>query len=149
MKIKSISLATLFRSVMLFTVALVIVGLSGTLVHRAEASRSAAAVMAGSFTGKTWQTTWTTTDGRIVSAPVEVRADTGTRNALDGSVEVNGPDGAMYGTLSSDGNTWTGTWWNPDHIHGTFTFTLRGNNNFSGSYTVTGTDGSFDWHGTR
>lgn len=149
MKIKSISLATLFRSVMCFTVALVIVGLSGTLVHRAEASRSAAPATAGSFTGKTWQTTWNTTDGRTVSAPVTVRADTRSRNALDGSVEVDGPDGAMYGTLSPDGKSWTGTWWNQDTIHGTFTFTLRDNNNFTGSYTVTSAAGSFDWHGTR
>ncbi len=42
-------------------------------------------------------------------------------------------------------------WWNPDGIHGTFTFTLKekDNKNFTGSYTQVGAPDSYDWHGKK
>lgn len=125
--------------------------LSAALSRGAHASAPAPAP-GPSFVG-TWPTTWTTTDGRTVSAPISVKVDTDDPNALDGVVEVKGPNGVMYGTLSSNGNarTWAGNWWNPDGVHGSFTFTLadKTSKNFTGSYRVAGSDKDYDWHSTR
>ena len=127
----------------LLVAALAVCVLSVTLSRGAHASSPAAAAPSSAFVG-TWPTTWTTTDGRIVSAPITVETDTGDANALDGVVEVKGANGVMYGTLSSDGKawTWSGNWWNPDGVHGGFTFTLadKASKNFTGSYRVAGSD---------
>lgn len=131
----------------LFTIALTMVVLSAAPIHSANATPPSP-VPASPFVG-TWQTTWKATDGRTPSAPVTIRADSSNPNALDGAVEVPGPNGTMYGTLSSDGKTWSGNWWNPDGIHGTFTFTLKDNKNFTGSYTQSGAPDSYDWHGNK
>jgi hypothetical protein len=78
-----------------------------------------------------------------------VKADSGDPNALDGVVIAKGVDGAMYGTLSNGGKTWSGTWWNNDGTHGTFTFTLKDNKKFEGSYTASGFTGDYFWNGTK
>src|SRR2546428_12305055 len=132
----------------LFTIALSVV-LSAVLIHSAKATPPVP-TFANPFVG-TWQTTWTATDGRTPSAPVTIKADASNPNSLDGAVEVPGPNGTMYGSLSSDGRTWSGNWWNPDGIHGTFTFTLKeqDNKNFTGSYTQVGAPDSYDWHGEK
>ena len=135
----------------LLVAALTVCVLSAALSRGAHAS-SPAAAPSSAFVG-TWPTTWTTTDGRTVSAPITVETDTGDANALDGVVEVNGANGVMYGTLSSDGkaSTWTGNWWNTDGVHGSFTFTLadKTGKNFTGSYRVAGSDKDYDWHSTK
>ena len=131
--------------------AFAVSALSVTLSRGAQAFAPAAAPASG-FVGS-WPTTWTTTDGRTVSAPILVKVDTDNPNALDGAVEVKGPNGVMYGTLSSDGkaSTWAGNWWDTDGVHGSFTFTLadRTSKNFTGSYRVAGSDKDYDWHSTR
>ena|SRR2546421_3035582 len=132
----------------LLVVTFVIVGLSSLQMLAAKASLPIAVPAATPFIG-TWQTTWTTTDKRTVTAPVTIKAETGNATSLDGTVEVSGPNGTMYGSLSADGKTWTGNWWNPDGVHGTFTFTLKDNKNFTGSYTQAGANDSFDWHGNK
>ena len=130
------------KLMILFATILMVAGLNHALAHRSPAAPPSA------FIG-TWQTTWKTTDGRTVSAPVTVRADTGNANGLDGMVEVTGPNGLMYGTLSADGKTWSGNWWNNDGIHGTFTFTLKDNKTFTGSYAQSGASGDYDGHGNK
>ena len=98
----------------------------------------------------TWQTKWKATDGREPSAPITIKSDTGNGSSLDGSVEVaNGANGGMYGTLSPDGKTWSGKWYNPDGIYGTFTFKMKNNETFEGSYTISGNSGSYYWNGSR
>lgn len=128
------------------TLALTTIGLTASIN---DSMNSAAAN--SPFVG-TWQTKWQrATDKTIATAPITVRTDSGKATDLDGTVEVPGANGAMFGSLSADGKTWSGNWWNPDGVRGTFTFTLRGvdGKSFSGSYTQVGADGKFDWSGTR
>jgi len=108
----------------------------------------AVAPAASEFIG-TWQTTWKNPDGTMGSAPVTVKADTENANALDGVVEMKGPDGVMYGKSSSEGKTWSGDWWNSKDEKGTFTFTLKDKKSFEGTYTLSGASGNFTWNGTR
>lgn len=139
----------------LFTITLVVAGLSGTLAHRAQASRPAP-LPPSPFVG-TWQTTWTPHynnpgDASKVSAPVTITADTGDPNALDGAVQVSkGPNGVMYGTVSLDGRVWTwkGNWWNNDGKYGSFNFKLTAPDSFTGTYRINGLDKDFDWHGSK
>lgn len=133
--------------VLTFAVAMLTV-FGGALASRTTSTAATPAVAASAYTG-TWQTTWKAADGREVSAPIMVKADSENANALDGVVIAKGADGAMYGTISSDGKTWSGDWWNQDGQRGTFTFTLRDSKNFTGSYTIAGTTGSFFWNGKK
>ena len=136
-----------FKHVLALSLAVsILTGFGEALANRTGSNAIAAA--ASAYIG-TWQTTWKAADGRTVKGPMVVKADSGNANALDGVVVVKGADGAMYGTLSSDGKTWSGDWWNQDGQKGTFTFTLRDNKNFTGSYTIAGTTGNFDWHGNK
>jgi hypothetical protein len=60
--------------------ALAVMVLTGLCVVSADRTTTLAAItpapLASAFTG-TWQTTWKTTDGRTVSAPISVKADFG------------------------------------------------------------------------
>ncbi|GEM_PF-6829673 len=103
---------------------------------------------ATSFAG-TWKTSWTTTDKRTAAAPVSLKADSKNANGIDGSVEVDGANGTLYGTVSTDGKTLTGNWWNPDGTKGTFTFKLTDSTHFTGTYTQAGVSGSFSWNGAK
>jgi hypothetical protein len=133
--------------VLTFAVAMFTV-FGGALASRTSSTAAAPVAAASAYVG-TWQTTWKAADGRTVSAPIIVKADMENANALDGIVNVKGADGAMYGRLSPDGQTWSGHWWNQDGQKGTFKFTLRGKKNFNGSYTIDGTTGDFEWNGNK
>ena len=135
----------------LLTIAVLTVGLNVALSRRAEASPPAPPP--SPFVG-TWQTTWTPHYGGLdVKAPLTVSADTNDPNALDGVVEVKGPNGMMYGAVSLAGAVWTwkGNWWNNDGTHGSFTFTLseRAGKNFKGSYKIAGSEKAYDWSGSK
>jgi len=117
---------------------------SSISINRTAAMPSVAAPFVG-----TWQTTWKNPDGTMASAPVTVTADSTEAGALDGVVEMKGPNGVLFGTVSSDGKKWSGEWWNSRGEKGTFAFTLKGTKNFDGSYTLTGTTGDFSWNGSK
>lgn len=125
---------------------LVFTGFGGALSGSTN-SLTATPLAASAFNG-TWQTTWKNPDGTPGSGPVKVKADS-EPNALDGVTEMKGPDGVLYGTLSTDTKTWSGNWWNSKGEKGTFTFTLKGTKSFEGTYTMEGTAGTFSWNGTR
>lgn len=131
------------KLIVILTLALTVVGLTVSLNN---SMNSAAAN--SPFVG-TWTTKWKTTDGREVSAPVIIRKDTGKATDLDGSVEVPGANGGMFGSLSADGKTWSGKWYNPDGVYGTFTFTIKDNKTFEGSYTQNGYSDSYYWNGSK
>ncbi|MGH9903658.1 MAG: hypothetical protein ACRD68_17765 [Pyrinomonadaceae bacterium] len=136
------------KSALVLTVAVaMLTGFGGALASRAS-SLAATPAAATPFVGA-WRTTWKNADGSTASAPVAVKADSVETRALDGVIEMNGPNGAMYGSLSSDGKTWSGDWWNSKGEKGTFTFTLKGNKSFEGSYTLAGATGDFSWSGTK
>lgn len=97
----------------------------------------------------TWNTTWKSTDGRDVSGVVLIKFEPGSAKDLDGTVEAKGANGVMYGSLSTDGKTWSGDWFFANVGKGTFTFTLKANNKFEGTYTQTGVAGNFVWNGTK
>jgi hypothetical protein len=131
------------------TLAVFLLAVAGqALLGQAKSLATSPAVAAASYLG-TWQTTWKNADGTTGSAPVSVKADSPGSTSLDGVVEMKGPNGVMYGSLSSDGKTWSGDWWNSKGEKGTFTFTLKGNRAFDGSYTLSGATGNFSWNGTK
>lgn len=133
------------KLIVFLTLIMVAVGLTVSLSD----SMNSAAASPSAFVG-TWQTKWKRTDGQEVSAPVTIKIDTGKGNNLDGNVEVaDGANGGMYGALSADGKTWSGKWYNPDGIYGTFTFTMKDRKTFEGSYTQNGYSGSFYWNGNK
>ena len=135
----------------LLTIAVVTVGLNVALSRRTEASPPVP--LPSPFVG-TWKTTWTPHyGGPEVKAPVTVSVDTSDPNALDGVVEVKGPNGMMYGAVSLAGAVWTwkGNWWNNDGTHGSFTFTLseKTGKSFTGSYKIAGSEKAYGWSGTK
>ena len=133
------------KLIVFLTLAMFAVGLTVSINNSTSSSAAAASAFVG-----TWKTKWKTTDGREASAPVTIRTDSGNSMNLDGSVEVpNEANGGMYGTLSADGKTWSGKWYNPDGIYGTFTFTMKNNKSFEGSYTISGNSGSYYWNGSK
>lgn len=75
--------------------------------------------------------------------------DSGNADGVDGVVEAKGANGVMYGTLSIDGKTWSGNWYNPDGVQGTFSFTLKDDKTFTGTYTQNKTTGNFVWNGNK
>jgi hypothetical protein len=127
-------------------VLLVLTGVSGALTSTKSLTSTSPA--ASPFAG-TWQTTWKNADGSSGAAHVVVKADSLEPNSLDGTMEMKGPNGVMYGAVSAEGKTWSGNWWSSKAEKGTFTFTLKQNRNFEGSYTLDGTTGSFNWNGTK
>ena len=128
--------------------AVMLTSIGGALMNGKISLAASTSAPRTSFIG-TWRTTWKNVDGRTGSAPVIVKTDSSGANALDGLVEMEGPDEVMSGKLSTDGKTWSGDWWNAKGEKGTFKFTLTGNARFEGSYTIEGHDGNFSWNGTR
>jgi hypothetical protein len=136
------------NSALAFTFALIMLtGFNGALPS-ATPSLAAAPSVATAYLGS-WQTTWKNPDGSTASAPLTVKADSENANTLDGVVEMKGPNAVLHGSLSTDSKTWSGDWWNAKGEKGTFTFVLKGNKQFEGSYTLSGTSGSFSWNGTK
>lgn len=127
-------------------ITLAALGLSGALLRGAMASAPVSP-----FVG-TWSTQWKVREQPAPDARANVRfaVDLGNPNSLDGAVEVKGPNGVMYGTLSSDGKTLEGHWWNPGSVYGNFTFKLdTTGKSFTGTYTVAGSDTTYKWTGSK
>jgi hypothetical protein len=136
------------KSALVLTFAFVVfTGFGGALTGSTN-SLTATPLAASAFAG-TWQTTWKNADESSGWAPVTIKADSQDANALDGVIEMKGPNGVMYGKLSTDSKTYAGDWWNSKGEKGTFTFTLKGTKSFEGSYTLEGTPGNFIWNGTK
>jgi hypothetical protein len=136
------------KSALVATFAIAMLVVFGGALSSVTSSFATTPTVATAFVG-TWQTTWKNPDGSTGTAPVIVRSDLSEANALDGVTETKGPNGVLYGSLSADGKTWSGDWWNSKGEKGTFTFTLKGRRSFNGSYTLEGTSGDFTWNGRK
>ena len=116
-------------------------------IAAAAACLLSTSLQAQSITG-TWTMQWKDDSNIDIRAPLVIKADSGTANALDGVLEVKGANGVYYGTLTTDGKKWTGNWWNPGSVYGSFELRLENPNKLEGTFTKVGGTAK-PWSGTR